>query len=457
MVPTAVINVVGLTGSMIGADTPNLLALAREGASAPIDTVVPAVTCTAQSSFLTGTMPSGHGIVGNGWYFRDEAEVRFWRQSNRLVQGEKVWETGRRRDPEFTCAQMFWWYNMYSTVDWSVTPRPMYPADGRKVVDIYSEPAALGTRLKNHLGDFPFFNFWGPKADIRSSQWIAEAGAEVSRNEKPTLNLIYLPHLDYNLQRLGPSHPDIRPDIRAVDQVAGQLIDALRGQGTRIIVLSEYGITDVTGPVHINRALREAGHVRVRAELGLEMLDAGASTAFAVADHQVAHVYVRNAGTIPAVRTLVESIPGVERVLDRTEQAGIGLDHERSGDLVAISAADRWFTYYYWLDDVLAPDFARTVDIHRKPGYDPVELFVDPAIRVPALKVGWTLAKKKMGFRYLMSVIPLDASLVRGSHGRITDRDEDGPVLITSEADLLHSERVHATAVRDLVLDHVFS
>jgi hypothetical protein len=231
----------------------------------------------------------------------------------------------------------------------------------------------------------------------------------------------------------------------------------LRGQGTRIIVLSEYGITDVTGPVHINRALREAGHVRVRAELGLEMLDAGASTAFAVADHQVAHVYVRNAGTIPAVRTLVESIPGVERVLDRTEQAGIGLDHERSGDLVAISAADRWFTYYYWLDDVLAPDFARTVDIHRKPGYDPVELFVDPAIRVPALKVGWTLAKKKMGFRYLMSVIPLDASLVRGSHGRITDRDEDGPVLITSEADLLHSERVHATAVRDLVLDHVFS
>jgi len=453
--PTAVLNVVGLTRALMGADTPHLNALAADGAAASVRAITPAVTCPAQATFLTGTLPRDHGIVGNGWYFRDLAQVWLWRQANQLVRGEKVWETARRRDPSCTCAKMFWWYNMYSTADWAVTPRPMYPADGRKIVDIYSQPADLRARLIAEIGAFPFFNFWGPQADIRSSAWIAEACMRVDLWHSPTLLLAYLPHLDYNLQRFGATDPRIRADVRAVDEICGRLIAHCRAGGRRIIVLSEYGLVDVAGPVHINRVLREAGLLAVRDELGADSLDAGASDAFAVSDHQVAHVYVRDEGRIAAVKALLAGVPGIDAVLDRREQAGIGLDHERSGELVAVAAADRWFTYYFWLDDARAPDFARTVDIHRKPGYDPAELFLDPALSLPKLRIAATLAKKALGFRYLMQVVPLDASLVRGSHGRVTDKLADGPVCISSEKDLVRDDPVESTAVRDLILAHL--
>jgi predicted AlkP superfamily pyrophosphatase or phosphodiesterase len=456
MHPTAVINVVGLTRSLMGADTPHLNALVRDGSSAPIRAITPAVTCSAQATFLTGTMPRDHGVVGNGWYFRDIAQVMFWRQANTLVCGDKVWDSARRRDPRATCAQMFWWFNMYSTADWSATPRPIYPADGRKIPDLYSHPADLKNRLTAELGPFPFFNFWGPTADIKSSAWIAEASVRMSAWFSPSLLLVYLPHLDYNLQRLGPDDPKLREDVRAIDAICGKLIGTLRAEGRRIVVLSEYGITTVKGPIHINRVLREAGWLAVREELGTEALDPGASEAFAVADHQVAHVYVRDARRIADVKALLARTSGIECVLDRQEQHAIGLDHERSGELVAISSADSWFTYYYWMDDRQAPDFARTVDIHRKPGYDPAELFVDPALSMPQLKVAWTLLKKTLGFRYLMEVIPLDASVVRGSHGRVTDNLDDGPVCISSERGAIRDEIVESTAVRDLMLAHLF-
>ena len=454
---TVVINVVGLTGELLGEHTPRLAAFAREGGGAhPLRTITPALTTSVQSTFVTGLPPSGHGIVGNGWYFQELAQVWLWRQSDRLVAGEKVWEAARARDPAFTCAKMFWWYNMYSRVDYSVTPRPLYPADGRKIVDIYSEPADLAARLKAEIGEFPFFNFWGPRADLRSSVWIAEASRVVFDRDAPTLSLVYLPHLDYNLQRLGPTDPALAKDLAEIDEVAGKLIDHCRERGARVIVLSEYGITPVTGSVSINRVLRQADLIRVRPELGLEMLDTGASPAFAVADHQIAHVHLRDPERLGEVKRLLEGVPGIERVLDAEGKREIGLDHPRAGDLVAITAADRWFDYYYWLDDAVAPDFARTVDIHRKPGYDPAELFIDPAIRFPPLKVAWILLKKKLGFRYLMDVVPLDPSLVRGSHGRITDDPAQGPLLIPSEPGLVRGDSVAATDVKALILDHVF-
>ena len=453
---TVVLNVVGLTPELIGEHTPHLAAFAARGAQRPLETVLPAVTCSVHATFTTGLTPGGHGAVANGWYFRDLAEVWLWRQSNHLVQGEKVWEAARRRDPGFTCAKMFWWYNMYASVDYSVTPRPLYPADGRKLPDIYAEPPELRDELSAALGTFPLFHFWGPTADIRSTQWIADASRRVYDARRPTLTLVYLPHLDYNLQRLGPSDPAIAGDLRQVDAVCGELIEHFERDGARVIVLSEYGITPVTGPVHINRVLRRAGLVRVKPELGREVLDAGASEAFAVADHQVAHVYVRNPDRVAEVKRLLEGVDGIERVLDGEGKRAHGLDHERSGELVAVSRADRWFSYYFWLDDDLAPDYARTVDIHRKPGYDPAELFVDPAIRFPRAKVGATVAKKKLGFRYLMEVIPLDGSLVRGSHGRLTDRPEAGPLLITSEPELLPEGPLRATDVKELVLRHLF-
>lgn len=458
MHPTLLLNIVGLTPSLLGSDTPNLSALVREGTMAPIRAVTPAVTCSAQATYLTGTLPREHGVVGNGWYFKDLAQVMFWKQSHALMHGERVWDIARRRDPSCTVANMFWWFNMYSAADWSVTPRPIYPADGRKIPDVYSEPASLKERLVAEIGPFPFFSFWGPKSDIKSSEWIANATMAVDRWHSPTLLLCYLPHLDYNFQRLGPNDPRVREDVRAIDRVCGTLIDHCRATGRRILAASEYGLTQVTGAIHINRVLREAGWLSVRDELGLDTLDAGASRAFAVADHQIAHVHVKNAADLGAVRALLQQVPGIEHVLDRGEQAAVGIDHERAGDLVAISAADKWFTYYFWLDDARAPDYARSVDIHRKPGYDPLELFVDPTITLPAAKVALTLAKKKLGFRYLMNVIPLDASLIKGSHGRPTDRLDDGPLFISSEAALASDVNgpIAATAVRDLILRHLF-
>lgn len=457
MVPTAVLNVVGLTRKLLGPDTPHLSALVADGSAAPIRAITPAVTCSAQATFLTGLLPRDHGIVGNGWYFRDIAQVMLWKQANQLVSGEKVWETAKRRDPSCTTAKMFWWYNMYSSAEWSVTPRPIYRADGLKVVDVYSNPAGVRDRIVAGHGAFPFFNFWGPTANIRSSEWIAEASMSVDKWYSPTLLLVYLPHLDYNLQRLGPDDPRIREDVRAIDAICGRLIAHCRERGRRVIVLSEYGLVPVSGPVHINRVLREAGLLAIRDELGTDTLDAGASEAFAVADHQIAHVYVRNPARIKEVAALLQAVPGVDLVLDRHEQRELGLDHERSGELVAIADRDRWFTYYFWLDDRLAPDYARTVDIHRKPGYDPVELFVDPTLAVPQLNIAATLAKKALGFRYLMKVIPLDASLVKGSHGRITESIDEGPFLISSMKDGVKSDVLESTAVRDLILEHLFS
>jgi len=456
---TLVINVVGLAEHLLGDATPHLNDLAKRGTLRPLSTVVPAVTCSAQSTFLTGTLPSEHGIVGNGWYFRELGEVWFWRQSNRLVEGKKVWEVGREREAAFTCANLFWWYNMVTNVDWAVTPRPMYPADGRKLPDVYTKPAALRDELNQALGTFPLFKFWGPAADISSSRWITDATLHVMRKHDPTLTLVYLPHLDYGLQRLGPdlTSPRVRKDLREVDALCGELIQEARVKGRRVIVLSEYGITRVSSGIDINRALRQANLLAVREELGRELLDPGASEAFAVVDHQLAHVYVQNPARVPEVRQLLEGLDGVERVLGSDEQREIGLNHARSGELAVISRADRWFTYYYWLDPERAPDFATTVDIHRKPGYDPVELFLDPAISFPKLAIAWRLAKKAAGFRTLMDVISSGRSdLVKGSHGRLTDAPDAGPLFMTDSPELLSEGPVRGVDVQELMLRHVF-
>lgn len=456
MHPLLVLNVVGLTPELIGRHTPHLARLLERGGMRQLHTVTPAVTCSVQATFLTGLMPGQHGAVANGWLFRDLYEIWLWRQSNRLLSGERVWDAGKRRDPAFTCANMFWWYNMASSADYAVTPRPIYKADGRKLPDCYAQPGELRDELNARLGAFPLFSFWGPATSIASSRWIADASLYVMQTRAPTLTLVYLPHLDYGLQRLGPDDPAIATDLAEIDAVAGTLIDAANASGRRILVVSEYGIVPVRRPVHINRALRMAGLLKVREEQSGELLDAPQSRAFAVADHQVAHIYVADAGDQQRVRAVIEELDGVETVWGESEKRANGLGHPRSGELVAVARPDAWFTYYYWLDDARAPDFARTVDIHRKPGYDPVELFVDPEIRMPKLAIGWRLLKRALGMRTLMDVIPLDASLVRGSHGRADTGSERSPVVISSEPGLLPAAPVDATDVKQIILDHVF-
>lgn len=456
---TALLNVVGLSQSLIGPFTPAIQQFQQRGAMATIVPAFPAVTCTAQSNYVTGKLPVVHGIVGNGWYNRELAEVQFWKQSNHLVTAPKIWDELKAKDPSFTCAKLFWWYNMYSSADFSITPRPIYPADGRKVFDIYASPFSIRTEIKKDLGEFPFPSFWGPAAGVDSAQgpadavsrWIAESAKWIENRYQPTLSLIYLPHLDYNLQRLGPADPKVSRDLKQIDAIVGDLIAFFQSRSVQVLLLSEYGITGVDQPVHLNRVFREKGWIAIKDELGLELLDCGASRAFAVADHQIAHIYVNDPALEPAVRDLLQKQPGVERVLGKTEKHQFGIDHPRAGDLIAIASERAWFTYYYWFDDRVAPDFARCVDIHRKPGYDPVELFLDPAQRAIRLKILGRLLQKKLGFRMLMDVIPLDASLVKGSHGRRPNNPADYPVLIVSEPAGLPGKLLDSVQVHDVI------
>jgi predicted AlkP superfamily pyrophosphatase or phosphodiesterase len=269
------------------------------------------------------------------------------------------------------------------------------------------------------------------------------------------LTLSYVPHLDYCLQKYGPDLTLIAKDLGEIDEVTGDLIDFYEARGARVILVSEYGIMPVSKPVHLNRVFREKGWLSWRVELGREMLDPGTCKAFAVADHQIAHIYVNDPAILDEVKRVTEAVDGVDRVLDEAGKREMGLDHERSGELVALAEPDAWFTYYYWLDDAKAPDYARTVDIHQKPGYDPAELFFDPADKFVKAKAGLSLAKKKLGFRYLMEVVPLDASVVKGSHGIRNDRVEDSPMLVSSRPDLLPEADLKATDVFDVMLRHL--
>ena len=405
MAKVCVINVVGLTPELLPY-APNIRQL---GVATPWNAPYPAVTCTSQATLLTGLAPSQHGIVGNGWYFRDTAEIRFWQQSNRLIQHSGLIYDG------VETAKLFWWFNQHAPVRWSVTPKPHYGCDGSKAFDVLDQTEC---RLTERLGPFPFFSFWGPNAGLPASDWIAKGTALVLRDKAPQLTLTYLPHLDYDFQRF--SKPD-KERVAEVDRCAAVVIDAAQSIGAVPIVVSEYGLVPVHRSVSINRALRKTGWLAVRKGPFGEMLLPGDSRAFAVVDHQVAHLYVREPGMREEVRNLVLSLDGVDAVLHPSE---LNLDHPRSGDWIVLAKEDSWFDYYYWLDDAHAPDFARTVDIHRKPGYDPLELFMTSKLRAMG-----RLAQKKLGFRYKMDVIPLDTSLVRGSHGLRPDSNH-GPLIV---------------------------
>jgi predicted AlkP superfamily pyrophosphatase or phosphodiesterase len=401
-----VLNVVGLTPRLLE-HAPRLREL---GAPAPLTPPLPAVTSTSQATMVTGLTPRDHGIVANGWYHRELNEIWFWRQSNRLVRGARVWEGTYS-------AVLFWWFNMATSADVSITPRPAYPADGRKLADVYSDPPELGRQLQERFGTFPLVHFWGPLAGIESTRWIASATIDVLQRFDPELCLTYLPHLDYDLQRLGPDHPQIEEQVKALDAEAARILDSAGER--KVLLVSEYGITPVDGALFPNRALREAGLLEVIDNPVGELLDPARSRAFAVCDHQLAHVYTTDE---PAARKALE---GFGEIPDKKEA---GLDHPRSGELVLLAPRGRWFAYPYWLEDGKAPDFARTVDIHRKPGYDPLELVKDPKVSTAA--IAWMLLKKKLGLRTLFEVTPLDSGFIKGSHGRLPDDPSEGPLLV---------------------------
>ena len=443
----ALLNIVGLSADLIGTHTPKISRFSdRKGGVTRLAVPFPAVTTTVQTSMLTGVSVSEHGIVGNGWYDRTEGEVKFWKQSQRFVEAEAIWQKARRVDSDFTCANVCWWYAMNSDVDVYVTPRPIYRANGRKVPDCQTRPSSLRDELTEAQGAFPLFKFWGPGADIESTRWIVDAAIHVSQNSQPTLQLVYLPHLDYGLQKFGPGHDEVPRLLREVDAEVGRLIEALETEGVDVLLVSEYGIVPVTSDVPLNRTLREAGMISIREELGTERLIPTECEALAVADHQIAHVYVRDSNRRDEVAKLLRAVEGVDSIMNREDSE---LNHSRAGDLIATACADRWFSYDWWLNDEFAPDYARTVDIHNKPGYDPRELFLSSRLRAAG-----KLAMTKAGIRTTMDVIPLDGTLVKGSHG--LSRHEAGcePVLIGfggPQEDLLPCERISS-----ILLERIF-
>jgi len=451
--PIILLNAVGLTPRLL-AHAPRLAAVAKSSWVADMPEVLPAVTCTAQATLLTGEPVNRHGVVANGWLFRDTAEVRFWQQSNRLIGAEPLYATARRRAKErgrpFKSAKLFWWFNQGAAVDVSVTPKPWYGVDGNKVFGISGTPAGVAERLEKDLGPFPFPAFWGPMSGLPSTEWIARAAAEVVRRERPDLALVYLPHLDYEPQRRGPGGCNMAAHVREFDAACGPILDAAAEIGAEVWVVSEYGHCDVTRPVLPNRALRDAGLLEVRAGPFGEQLDVFGSRAFAVCDHQLAHVYVADPADRSRVRDVLAPLPGVARVLSDDERADYGLDHPRAGELVLLSDPDAWFAYPFWFDDRVAPDYARAVAIHHKPGFDPCELFFDPALRFPKLRAARRLLQKKLGFRTIFDVVPLDPMIVRGSHGLAAADPLDRPILIGHGPQ--PGPSVPMTAVKDLLL-----
>jgi predicted AlkP superfamily pyrophosphatase or phosphodiesterase len=395
-----VVDIAGLEPGLISEDrTPNICSLSAKGEFARVRPVFPAVTCTSQASMLSGTYPRQHGIISNGLYDRQTHTVSFWEQSSSLVQAEKVWDIAKRGGSGRTTAVLFWQNTMYADADIVLTPRPLHMED-RMIMWCYSRPPGLYEKISYEIGKFDLSTYWGPLASNKSSEWIGKASELVLERQKPNILFTYIPHLDYIFQREGIFPKNLKEEIRFVDNIVGNIMKktidlGIRDQ-TQFVILSEYGFSDVTSDIPINRVFREHGLLAVREIEGREYIDFEYSLAFAMVDHQVAHIYVRGT-SVQQVKRILDAIEGIDTVLDEEGKKLMKIDHERSGDLIAISDKDRWFSYYWWFEEEKSPPFANRVDIHRKPGYDPSELFIDSKT----------------------NRIPLNGKMVKASHGRV--------------------------------------
>ncbi|MFB6367275.1 alkaline phosphatase family protein [Paenibacillus elgii] len=412
---------------------PNIRQLLDEGHHIKVNPVFPAVTGTVQATYITGKPPAEHGIICNGLPDRDYKEMTMWNQTMVPIQGEKLWETLKKADAEAKTAIFFWQFSKLSSADYVVTPAPIH-LENRMIQWCASKPHGLYSQLREQLGDFDLRTFWGPLASIQSSDWILKAAIDVLESYRPKLSLVYLPNVDYNAQRFGPDSAQAKQSLKEIDGLIGYLVEELKRrrlyEETRIVLLSEYAFKPVRRPIYINRFLRNLGYQVVDRVEEMEFINMEHSRAFALADHQLAHVYIPNAKDIPEVKRVLQELPGIAGVWGEDEKKQHRIDHERSGELIAIAEPDSWFVYYWWLEDERAPEFAHTVDIHRKPGYDPVELFVDPNT-----------------YR-----IPLQPELIRGSHGLPVRGEHDQISMIVTGRDLDLPQELDATEVHDLLL-----
>lgn len=409
------LSIPGLRSRDLGA-MPRLLELSRKGLSVPLTPSFPAVTCPVQANLTTGVGPEQHGVVANGFYWRDKGQVEMWTAWNDVIQTPQIWETLKQHDASLTSAVWFPLLAKGAKADFICTPAPVHNPDGSESLWCYTKPTELYGALKEGLGHFPLANFWGPNASLKSTAWIVDSFIQTAYSVRPRFSFVYLPHLDYAAQKFGPDSPEANNTVAELDMAIGALVDGFTAAGIKGVTwlaASEYCITPVSSVGSPNRVLRDAGLLTPVIKDGCEHLVPYETPAFAMVDHQLAHVFVRNSADIARVADVFRNDPTVSQVLVGDDRAKVGLNHPRSGDVILIAKPDAWFAYYWWNDDALAPPFARTVDIHRKPGYDPVELFLSSS--------GDT---------------PLDASLVKGSHGSLeTEAARDGVLVSSDPAD----------------------
>ncbi len=428
-----VCNIAGLSPRLLSDPTALGRTRARLGGLAtvaPVKPAFPAVTCTAQATYSTGRRPSEHGIISNGLYDPERRTVSFWQQAAGLVPVPQIWDAVRQRRVDARTAYLFWWNGMHSTAEVFMNVAPFHFADGRTVAACYSDPPELYDRIHEKLGPFPLHRFWGPLTSIESSAWIAAATQEVIESSPLDLVLTYIPHLDYSQQKFGPTSEAVAADLAELDGVLEGLVGFARDRDFEVLLLSEYGIGEVNGAVALNQEFRRQKWIAIREGEGMEFVDIGRCRAFAMVDHQVAHIYTQSIDN-EGVAEFVASLDGVADVLvgDRLYEAG--LDHPRAGSIVAVAEKDKWFSYPWWLDPDKAPDFAGTIDIHRKPGFDPLEMFFDPA------------TKK----------VSQDTALIRGSHGRVPESKDEWAVALASFP--LPAQTLAADEIFDLLINQV--
>lgn len=400
---------------------PRLGALVAGGERQPLSASFPAVTWPVQANMLTGCRPNQHGVVSNGFYWRESQQVEMWTAWNEKILAPQVWDLMHQHSPENTSAVWFPMLSKGCGADYVCMPAPVHNPDGSESLWCYTKPSELYGDLQSELGHFPLHNFWGPLSSIHSTAWIVDAAVLAASRFQPRLFFIYLPHLDYAAQKNGPDSPEALQAVGELDNLIGRLVDGLQeaydGSELTWLVASEYVITEVEHVVYPNRLLRDAGLLAVREENGREQLDLAASRAWALVDHQAANLFVKDAdpGVIDQVVRLFGQQEGIAEVLAGPRRANRAMDHERAGEVILVSSPHSWQAYYWWNDDARAPDFARTVDIHRKPGYDPVELHLDQATKG----------------------VPLDATLVRGSHGAPVQLESQYGIVLSSKPGVL--------------------
>lgn len=364
----------------------------------PLQSVFPALTCTAQATFRTAAPVSSHGMVANGQFHRELRRPLLWEQSSALVDGPRIWEAFRKRGKRV--ALLFWQQSLGESVDLILSPAPIHKHGGGMVQNVYSQPAGLYESLCTSLDStFSLHRYWGPLASPASSDWIARATAQLlsDPHHAPDLCLTYLPALDYDLQRHGPAHRSAKRALTALFDQLAIIREAASKHGYDLIIFGDYAIGASSQAIFPNRALRDAGLFNTRTVAGMLYPDFHTSKAFAMVDHEVAHVYLQHPADQEAVRLVLISLEGIDTVMDANAQQMAGIANPHAGELLLVAKPGHWFAYPWWTDRKTAPDFAGHVDIHNKPGYDPCELFF-----------GWPPIS-----------VSQDTTRIKGSHGTI--------------------------------------